>query len=64
MPAREDDPLAYRRNWGRWGENDERGAVNLITPRKRVEAAGTREEWALGVVRPITPAGSAIYSVQ
>jgi kynurenine formamidase len=26
-------------NWGRWGQHDERGALNLITPRKRVEAA-------------------------
>ena len=27
-------------NWGRWGEDDERGALNLVTPEKRVEAAG------------------------
>ena len=33
------DALAYRRNWGRWGENDPMGAVNLITPRKRAAAA-------------------------
>lgn len=26
-------------NWGRWGENDELGAVNLITPEKRMQAA-------------------------
>jgi kynurenine formamidase len=26
-------------NWGRWGANDELGAVNLITPAKRNEAA-------------------------
>lgn len=26
-------------NWGRWGVNDELGAVNLITPAKRIEAA-------------------------
>ena len=25
-------------NWGRWGEDDERGAVNFITP-ERVRAA-------------------------
>lgn len=34
--------LAYlhgRRNWGRWGVNDEVGAINLITPEKRVQAA-------------------------
>jgi kynurenine formamidase len=26
-------------NWGRWGENDELGASNLITPAKRIAAA-------------------------
>jgi kynurenine formamidase len=26
-------------NWGRWGENDTRGAMNLITPQKRKQAA-------------------------
>lgn len=31
--------LRDRRNWGRWGEDDQRGAINLITPDKRVEAA-------------------------
>ncbi len=29
-----------RRNWGRWGADDQVGAVNLITPQKRVAAAG------------------------
>ena len=32
--------LADRRNWGRWGEDDSAGTVNLITPEKRVAAAG------------------------
>jgi len=27
------------KNWGRWGADDEMGALNLITPKKRVEAA-------------------------
>ena len=26
-------------NWGRWGKDDERGALNYITDRKRAEAA-------------------------
>ncbi|MCH2203981.1 MAG: cyclase family protein [Fuerstiella sp.] len=26
-------------NWGRWGKNDQKGALNLITPGKRIEAA-------------------------
>lgn len=32
---------AYRRetrNWGRWGDDDSAGAINLITPEKRLEA--------------------------
>ncbi len=31
-------------NWGRWGANDEIGALNLITPAKRKEAAGLVKE--------------------
>ena len=31
--------LAERRNWRRWGEDDQRGAFNLITPETVVEAA-------------------------
>jgi hypothetical protein len=31
--------IRERRNWGRWGKDDQRGAVNLITPEKRVAAA-------------------------
>ena len=27
-------------NWGRWGADDERGTLNLITPEHRVRAAG------------------------
>ncbi|MBZ5607535.1 MAG: cyclase family protein [Acidobacteriia bacterium] len=26
-------------NWGRWGKDDERGSLNLITPQKQVQAA-------------------------
>ncbi|MGH8012453.1 MAG: cyclase family protein, partial [Candidatus Binataceae bacterium] len=26
-------------NWGRWGKEDERGALNFITPAKRAAAA-------------------------
>jgi len=28
------------KNWGRWGDDDEMGALDLITPEKRLEAAG------------------------
>jgi kynurenine formamidase len=30
-------------NWGRWGDDDQLGALNLITPTKRVQAAGSVE---------------------
>jgi kynurenine formamidase len=41
VPTR-DEVIAYLRehnNWGRWGEDDQRGAINLITPEKRKHAA-------------------------
>ncbi len=41
VPTR-DEVLGYlrqRRNWGRWGADDEVGAANLITAKKRVAAA-------------------------
>jgi kynurenine formamidase len=31
-------------NWGRWGKNDEMGAMNLITPAKRKQAAALVKE--------------------
>jgi len=31
-------------NWGRWGKDDEMGAMNLITPAKRKQAAGLVKE--------------------
>jgi kynurenine formamidase len=31
-------------NWGRWGPDDELGALNLITPAKRLEAAALVQE--------------------
>jgi kynurenine formamidase len=41
VPTRE-EVIAYlheRRNWGRWGDDDQMGLINLITPEKRIEAA-------------------------
>ena len=47
--GRSDDPFTMAQleqwidqysNWGRWGEDDDLGALNLITPDKRIEAAG------------------------
>lgn len=31
-------------NWGRWGKDDQRGALNLITPQKRKQAAALVNE--------------------
>ena len=30
--------LSERSNWGRWGDDDQLGAINLVTPQKRLEA--------------------------
>jgi hypothetical protein len=41
VPSKE-EVLSYlkeRRNWGRWGDDDQRGAINLITNEKRAAAA-------------------------
>jgi kynurenine formamidase len=51
--------LTERRNWGRWGPDDQVGAVNLITPEKRIRAAGlVRTGRAVSLSRefPKTPA--------
>jgi kynurenine formamidase len=34
-----DDYIRETSNWGRWGAEDQRGALNLITPESRVRAA-------------------------
>lgn len=31
-------------NWGRWGDEDEKGTLNLITPQKRIEASQLVQE--------------------
>ena len=42
------------RNWGRWGEEDERGALNLITDAKRAQAAAlVREGLSVSCARPL-----------
>lgn len=41
-------------NWGRWGEDDERGAANLLTPEAILAAVGTvREGQLLSLAMPI-----------
>jgi hypothetical protein len=58
-PTREElvDYLRRRRNWGRWGPDDERGAMNLVTADKR-KAAGAlvRSGRALSLSRPLPTA--------
>jgi hypothetical protein len=61
LPSRADVDsfLRDRRNWGRWGADDQVGAVNLVTPEKRIAAAGlVRSGRAVSLSRelPKTPA--------
>ena len=52
-------------NWGRWGEQDELGTLNLITPAKRLRAFGlVREGMAVTCARPITAAITADTTFQ
>jgi hypothetical protein len=47
-------------NWGRWGPDDERGTLNLITAEKRVQAAGlVREGATVSVSHPVNTVGDA-----
>ena len=61
VPTKE-EVLAYLkedRTWGRWGNDDQVGAVNMITPEKRVAAAGmVKSGRAVSLSRdfPTTPA--------
>ena len=42
-------------NWGRWGEDDQKGCLNLITERNRLRAAGlVKEGRTVSCARPIT----------
>ena len=51
-----ENALAYRRNWGRWGADDQLGAVNLITPAKRAAAAAlVKTGRTVSLSRPFTP---------
>jgi kynurenine formamidase len=47
-------------NWGRWGPNDERGTLNLITPAVRVRAASlVREGVSVSCAHPINTVGDS-----
>lgn len=54
-------------NWGRWGENDQAGTLNLITPEKRLEAfalAAEGEVIGLGNPWPVDPAPDNLWPAQ
>lgn len=52
IPSREEVLSYFERlsNWGRWGDDDQLGTLNLITAQKRLEAVGLVKE---GVVIPL-----------
>ncbi len=55
-PPTKDEVMGYLRDdrrWGRWGEKGSAGAINLITPEKRLEAAAlARTGRAVSLSRP------------
>ncbi len=52
-------------NWGRWGDNDQLGCLNLITPAKRKAAVGlVREGVPVSCARPIVTDMAADVSFQ
>lgn len=54
--AQAQNAFEYKRNWGRWGPDDQMGAVNLITAAKRVSAAGlVKTGRAVSLSRVFTP---------
>ncbi|MDE0824356.1 MAG: hypothetical protein OSB07_10410, partial [Dehalococcoidia bacterium] len=42
-------------NWGRWGDDDQLGCLNLITPEKRLQAAALVQDGIpVSCARPIS----------
>ena len=51
-------------NWGRWGNDDQRGTANLITPAKRAQAhALVRTGRTVSLARDIGPQPAIMYNV-
>lgn len=49
-------------NWGRWGDDDQRGTLNLITLEKRAAAVGlARSGRVVSLARDITPQPALDY---
>lgn len=69
VPTKE-EVLAYLkkdRNWGRWGDDDQKGAVNMVTAEKRAAAARlVRSGRAVSLSRvfPKTPAPNNLWPAQ
>ena len=59
--------LRDKRNWGRWGDDDEVGAINLITSAKRVRAASLVQTGAVVSLSrdfPTVPAANNPYPAE
>ena len=57
LPTQEEvrDYFESLSNWGRWGDDDQLGTLNLVTPDKRRQAAAlVREGLSIGCARPIS----------
>ncbi|MBI3799124.1 MAG: cyclase family protein, partial [Deltaproteobacteria bacterium] len=49
-------------NWGRWGDDDQRGTFNLITPEKRAAAVAlARSGRVVSLARDLTPQPTLDY---
>ena len=62
-----DSFLRDRRNWGRWGDKGSAGAINLITPEKRLSAAAlVRSGRVVSLSRPVSvdPSPDNIWPTQ
>jgi len=56
MQAEVERYFARLNNWGRWGDDDQRGTLNLITPEKRAAAVAlARSGRVVSLARDITP---------
>jgi kynurenine formamidase len=51
-------------NWGRWGDGDQKGTVNLITPAKRQSALGlVKTGRTVSLARDVVPSPVFMYNV-
>src|SRR5262245_20067559 len=54
--------FARLNNWGRWGDDDQRGTLNLITPEKRATAVAlARSGRVVSLARDLTPQPTVNY---